>query len=211
MHFDLGIGAAGSEVVLVPDMRQFTRTDCGGLRFYVPMAIPGGVRVAARMQAGAATQTCDVSLGVFRGGLLSSPPLTKATHYGITAASTSGTEIDPGAAANTKGTAVQLTASCSQIRSMIINLGQGVTAASTYTRDNVSFLLDVGVGGAGSESYIISNMPFVSRSISDLPEPMVIGPFDCCIPEGSRIAVRAQSESNATNYRQFDVSILGFN
>jgi hypothetical protein len=70
--------------------------------------------------------------------------------------------------------------------------------------------LDIGIGSA-PETYIIANMPFVTRSTDDIPTPIAIGPFDCCIPSGTRIVARAQSEENTVNYREFDISLLGFN
>lgn len=209
---DIGIGSAGSEVVLVPDLRTLMRTMTTAGTFYIPMAIPGGVRVAARLQAGTGgSRTCDVAIGVFRGGFLSSPPLTQATHYGFVSAGTVGTEVDPGAAANTKGAASEITASCTNpIRSMILCIGN--TSDANYnppTRLDDGYLLDIGVGA--TPDYIITNYPLTTCTPIDCLSPWVVGPFDCCIPAGTRIVARAQSSENADPPRKFDLSILGFN
>lgn len=210
IYVDIGIGAAASEVVLVPNLRSLTRVQNCAICFPVPLPLPGGVRVAARMQSGTAgTITADVALGVFRGHFLSSSPLTEATHYGLTTASTSGTQVDPGASANTKGAAAELTSSTTnQIRSILIMLGNG-TQSNPPTRSDDGYLIDIGVGA--TPDYIISNLPVSTMSIDDCVHPRVIGPFDCCIPVGTRIVARAQSSENADPPRTFDISILGFN
>lgn len=209
---DIGIGAASSEVVLVPDIRTLMRALTSNATFVIPMVIPGGVRVAARCQTGSAGgKTCDVAIGAFKGSFLASSPLTQATHYGFNSAGTVGVEIDPGATANTKGAAVEVTSSTTNpIRSMMIMLGN--TSDSNYnppTRGDAGYLLDIGVGA--SPYYIISNYPVTVNTPIDVLSPWVIGPFDCYIPAGTRIVARAQSSENADPPRKFDLSILGFN
>lgn len=211
ISIDIGLGTA-PEVVLVPDLRSNIRVQHTVTQFMIPMAIPGGVRVAARSQSGTAGSiTCDVALCVFRGGFLSSPALTQATHYGFTTASTTGTQMDPGATINTKGAASEITAATTnQIRSMMLMIGNG-TQSNPPTRPSCTtgYLLDIGVGS--TPDYIINNLPFSVMTATDGVHPNPIGPFDCCIPSGTRIVARAQSNDNTATIRTFDLSILGFN
>ena len=205
---DIGIGSP--ETVIVPDLRHLTRVGFGGNTYFIPLHIPGGVSVSARMQAGTGiSRTMDVALGVYRGCFLSSSPMTQATHYGFNSASTTGTAVDPGAAANTKGAAAEITASCTNpIRSMMILIGNG-TVGNPPTRYSTSgYLVDIGIGA--TPDYILTNIPLVARGIDDCIWPAVIGPFDCCIPAGTRIVARAQSNETGSE-RAFDLSIIGFN
>ena len=71
------------------------------------------------------------------------------------------------------------------------------------------FLVDVAIGGAGSEQIIIPNRPLVSSALNGEFTPHVLGPFPVTIPTGSRIAVRGQSTTNDASDRCFDVVVYG--
>lgn len=80
---DIGIGAAASEVVIIPDLtlsasNSFNQSS--GKRYKIPIAIPAGTRVAARMQGDDATGTwggtgenASVGVSLYQSGLLDLP------------------------------------------------------------------------------------------------------------------------------------------
>ncbi len=59
-----------------------------------------------------------------------------------------------------------------------------------------TYLIDVAVGGAGSENVIIPNLSLKSAGAAGLsPEPNT-GPFYIAVPAGTRIAARLQAVEN---------------
>lgn len=108
--------------------------------------------------------------------------------------------ISPGAVANTKTAWTQVTASTTgrvgEIRLRMYNNYALVAAQST--------LVDIGIGAAGSETVIISNMAmgYAAGVTSGIAVDIPIN-----IPAGTRVAIRAQSQRTSYNFNMHVILI----
>ncbi len=206
---DIGVGEAGAEQVVVANVQA--SASVGGTIFFgggvwIPLVIPRGVRVAARCQCTTLSATCRVQVGLQAGGWLLSPGPGRVSTYGANTADSGGVSVDPGATINTKGAWSQIVASATNpLRALVACIGNqlnGVRIAGDY-------LVDIGVGGAGSEQIIIPDLHVEDSSNSDTIVPSVLGPFAVDIPATTRLAARAQcSHADATD-RLFDITLYG--
>ena len=210
---DIGIGAEGSEVVLIPNLYlDFSVSVVAGVGWcfssYIPIAVPAGSRLSARVQdSGQGGMDIYVHLQLMSQGFLPSQPFSRCSAYGIVTASSRGTEIDPGATSNTKGDWVQFDADVDQdIRAILMEVGAGGTAKSAGKR---SWLVDVGIGADGSEVVIVPDLLFGSDNFLDNIAPVSVGPLPCHIPKGSRLAVRCQHSYNTATERLIYVALHG--
>lgn len=202
--FDIGVGGAGSEVVVVPD-QMVSESSQGGDRYtyrVFPMSVASGSRVSARAQAiTGTTQPVSAAIYLFSNDFDGTDAVSTMFAYGITGAR--GVQVDPGATINTKGAWFEITSSSDEIffLSFVVGLGDN-TAATT-----ASFLFDIATGGAGSEVVIVENMLVKQRpSESDSYSPV---PLAQSIASGTRLSVRSQSTTNDATDRLFDVALYG--
>lgn len=135
---DIGLGGAGSEVVIIPNLTcgnvaDYVAASARGAFYYFPIYIPAGVRVAATCQASTGGDIVNVAVRLFQhpmnGGAWYG---SRVTAYGADTTNSRGTSVTP--AQNGFGTVVQITASTANpIRYMQIgyDLLSDTTAAST--------------------------------------------------------------------------------
>lgn len=98
---DVGIGGAGSEQVLVPNLLFSTGVVVdrvqAGHHVYIPMRIPAGTRVSARTQVNAsASRTANVAIIFNYSGESLLPIYQNGDALGITTGSTSGVTVNSG-------------------------------------------------------------------------------------------------------------------
>jgi len=198
---DIAIGAAGSERIIASNIAychflglyQFGRP-----HYTIPIFIPAGVRVAFRASSSVtASQSLIICVGALAVGDFIKPQLGSfITTY-------SGTP-DPGATPNTKAAWVQFSASTTY-------KGKGLFASfhgrSNSARLNYNWRLDIGVGGAGSESVIVYDFILVSNTSTSTISPMCTPFFHTAIPAGSRLAARTQCTGADATDRLFDMYI----
>lgn len=205
--FDLGIGAAASEVVLISNLYYENRTQAQGRYYHLPLTVAEGARLSARAQGRNASIVIRLAAILYQQGFLPGAPFGRATTYGDATGDTGGVLVDPGGVANTKGAWSEIVASSDNpIRSLILSFGNKADftrAASSY------FLADLGIGAAGSETILMPDIPITTQSTDDLFSPSSVGPLPCFIPAGTRIAMRAQSNI-ATADNLFDIILYGF-
>lgn len=203
---DIGIGAAASEVVLIPNLYYGSNT-APMTMYRLPVNIPAGTRVAARCQSGTSgSSSVFVSCILLAGTMMAGSPMGRVQDYGVTTASTAAVSVDSGGVAHTKSAWAELVASTDgTIRYLLLNISylSNITASA-------KFLIDVGVGAGGSEVVIAANIPITNQSNMDAPTPQNIG-IAVNIPAGSRLAVRHQSDSidvtsRLLNYTAYGVS-----
>lgn len=184
MLLDIGVGAAGSEVVIVPNLPVGYGL-LGRRPLGFPVRIPKGSRVAIRAQSVVASATAGF---VFTFGELPHGKRAPAAlvAMGANTATSRGVSI-AGAAVNTKSSWVEITAATSQpFGALLLGLqGDADTALAAGTG-----LVDVGVGAAGSEVVVLADF-YVSFAVAeqvnyDGGRPIV----PASIPAGSRLAVR---------------------
>ncbi len=206
---DIGIGADGSEVELLSDI-LFDSQNNKPIQnfFFVPIPIPAGTRIAARNRASAVSTSVLIGLVLQSGAFLGSvPSCPKCDTYGADTSDSGGTSLDPGATVNTEGAWTVLTTSCANdVKAILIKLGN----ASNSTRSNFLWRLDLGVGGAGSEVEILSDISFNAGVSSDSLTQTVFGPFLVEIPSGTRISLRVQCSGTTSPARLVDAAIYCF-
>lgn len=206
---DIGVGAAASEVVIVSNL-YFAGQTSGSVRYMFPLTIPAGTRVAARVAGnGSPGGGCTVGFTVFSDSYQSAGCGSAIDTYGFNSATILGTSVDPGGTANTKGVYSQITSSTvADIAGIFVtfdaqNTSSGSSNASTS-------LIDIAVGGAGSEIVIVPNIllsVFAGGSATQFGAAMPYMPIQ--IPAGSRLAVRSQSSTNASPDRIIGCTIWG--
>jgi hypothetical protein len=205
---DLAVGAGYT--VVINDLYLVTRANMGVPGVFLPLALPAGEPLYARVSSASATRTVSVAANFVLASCNTSRPYARGVTLGATVASTSGVTIDPGASANTKGAWTQIANPTGYtIRSLLIAVGQGYdTYPAAYGTQG--WLIDVGVGSAGSEVVLIPNLPACSDSSSDTINQHWYGPFDVTIPAASRIAIRCQCSVNTANVRLLRFTVTGF-
>lgn len=205
--FDIGIGAAGFEQVLIENVMLQLSTSPFGFMYVppIPVHVPAGSRLSARVQVHSGnSQTAVVAAALLAGGWGKSALLGRATTYGAELADTSGISVDPGGSANTKGAWAVLDASCRAIRHLTLMFGNQVNATPT----SGTWRFDVGIGAAGLEQVIIPDLLFGIGSAGNSYAPYFIQ-LETHIPANSRLVVRSQSTITDATDRLIDVAAIG--
>jgi len=201
---DIGIGAAGSEQTIASNLSVSAGSAAGnssGFNPRIPIPIPAGTRIAARAQATGTSASRMVRCGI----LLESSDIPSGgtlTTTGASTADSGGTSIDPGATDNAKGAWVQLTASTAlDVREAFFTFGNIANTART----DCFWLVDIGIGGAGSEQVVIPNIAISASVNTDSVAPSCTPFYKLNIPAGTRIAVRASCTIVDATDRLFDI------
>lgn len=210
MLMDIGVGGAGSEVVLVGNI-FFTM---GGTNPYswdthhIPIFIRRGTRVAVRHQDTTNASDTQSSRLYFLNYPVFRPPICRTceTYGAITSGDSAGTSIDPGGSASTKSGYVQLIASTAKrVRWLTIMVG-----GANSTRSDYSWQLDIATGAGGSESILIADLNIRSSALFTVPAPGVFGPFPVDIPAGTRISASASCSGTDATDRLIQITGYGF-
>lgn len=203
--WDVALGAGGSEVVLIADMLTQTGSSqrCIGTssaQYFADIAI--GTRIAARMQNNSVFTAQTIAMMLVGDALESLPT---PTTYGAISATSHGTQIDPGATINTKGSYVELTASSSALHQYITALyGNNV---NTTPQLNI-WASDIAIGAGGSEVVIIPDIKFIADTVSDNIFPAGMFWHTDDIAASTRIAVRAATDTTNATDRLIDVVLI---
>lgn len=177
---DIGIGGAGSEVVVLPNFRvsQALSGTHSNFTCFIPLALPAGTRVAIRSQGSAGSKFCRIKLqpmGDAWAGLIAP---VRWEDWGANTTNSQGTSYTTGN--GSKGSWVQLIAATAFTSKWMYVHIVGNTAP-------VDISTDIGIGGAGSEVVIIPDLHYTVENLA-----VTYGPFPYSVPAGSRIAVRGQ-------------------
>lgn len=195
---DIGIGAAGAETVIVPDIA------IGGWSFgrvSLPVAIPSGARVAIRIQGTRTTGSIVNNSIVLLDSLDYALTPQSVDILGVTTGTSSGTALS-----GASGTWVQIAASTAK------DYQQVVIVPSTSSTDTaaINVVYTLGVGAAGSEvaigsygSRYTANEQWSPESVSGIPGfASLCGP----VPAGSRLSIKHNIASNPDRY---NVCLIG--
>lgn len=202
---DIAMGGAGSERIFIEDL--LIQGPRAVMSYFLPIYVPGGVRLAARAQSSTNSGTQFVSIMLLQNQFGSMPPLTRARTYGANAADSGGTSVDPGGTGNTKGSYVQITGSTAwEHKGIIIGQNQDKNTGTSQA----DWLVDVAIGGAGSEQIIIPDL-WINQAQTGLAAstPSVTPFIPYTIPAGSRIAIRAQCTISDATDRLCDYVVIG--
>jgi hypothetical protein len=206
--YDIGIGAAGSEQVVMSNVLTTSGYSSGNYKTtncIFPVTVPKGSRIAVRRQ-------CSVNPGYFRIAIHPVPaatgiiaPLSSCTTIGDNTADSGGTAVDPGASALTKGSYVQLTAGLDRpVRAIILAAGDRRNA----TMSIAEWTVDIAIG-AGND-IVVPDIALFSHSNSDTIFPEISMPFPVNIPAGEAISVRALCTITDATDRVFDAVLYCF-
>lgn len=202
---DIATGAGGAETVIIPNYQYNQRGLYGeevGSIIRIPMPIPAGTRIAACCQCATASAVVRVAVYLISG--FNDEAIGKLFDYGTDTANSTGTAVDAGATANTKGAWTQITSSSSQLKGLILTIGPIAGGAQ-----DAGFLLDIGVGAAASEQIIIPDLHAYAETDGAILSNGVFPIFWIPIPANTRIAARCQCTTNIATYRILKVAIYG--
>lgn len=181
--FDLGVGAAGSEVALVQNIASFSYNSAYGANMIeIPVRIAAGSRLSIRWQSGRASAgnlSVGVWLGVYADGGVSS---SEVDTIGANTAATTGVALG-----STNNAWVQVTASTSRAYRAIVVCP--TSNDSTMEASQATF--DLGIGPPGSEVAYSTGVVYETNT-AERPG-MWAGGSTCVpveVPAGSRLAVR---------------------
>lgn len=197
--FDIAVGGAGSEVVIIPNIA--TGEGTGYQSVFFPIAIPAGSRLSCAVSCSTSASAGHMSVTLVYAGGSTSPVYQRATAYGVDTANVRGTLATAPATANTKTGAAyaQLTASTTNpIKSLYVWLTPGSSGTSSYA-------VDIAVGAAAAEVVVVPNVVGKVNSAT-LSQASLFGPFAVSIPAGTRISARCQASVLSTN---IGVIVLG--
>jgi len=204
---DIAIGAAGAEMVVIPNILFATGTAfSNGAQITMPMTIPAGSRISARLQCSVASGTFKFVALVGSASWSGYPAIGgPATDYGANTATSKGALIDTGATINVKGAWTQLSAATTSEASwLIVCLGTN----SQPIAGSIFVSFDIGVGGAGVEQVLVSHICGILNSSVDVVFPcMVVIPV--ALPRGVRLVARASSNTTTAADRLFTVVVIG--
>lgn len=200
---DIAIGAAASEIDILKNFhcswKNATNQE-GAYSIFIPLRVPVGSRVAARIQSDVGGRTVRVSCLGYGASARVTPVFEVCETYGFTAGTTRGVSSDPGGSANTKGSYVEITASTNE-RTKAIIITTGLPATSSAARR----ALDFAIGAAASEIILIPNIRYVSLNQGDNYVPSFHGPFPVNIAAATRLAARTSSSTTSASERPTDV------
>jgi hypothetical protein len=190
LSVDIGIGASGSEQVLIADLlaggAALTGSgDTGPREWFFPLYIPAGSRLSARAAGDRTSTALRVAIWLYGGNSLPAFPIgTKVVTYGMGTVP-DGTAVTPGNAV--EGSWTQITASTSENHFALIPSFQ---VNNDTTQTNGVLNIDIGIGGAGSEVQVGSWFAInnVNESMGSMFPPL---PAFVHVPAGTRLAMRA--------------------
>lgn len=206
--FDIATGAAASEVVQLSNLTaEGTNTSTSisgiGLSEY-PLKIAASTRIAARCQDSTGSGTMNVQVILIAAGDLAGA--TSLTTYGASTSTSGGTQIDPGATANTKGSYTQITSSSTAVAQWL----QLLVTSGRSTYASIFWLVDVATGAASSEVVLIPDLFFTSTGSSATTPTLQPRAYSMLtyIASSTRIACRCSATANTATARLINVAIL---
>lgn len=178
---DIGVGGAGSEQVVVPNIMasEGLSGTHANKALYIPVSIPAGSRVALRSQSSQISGFMTCKCQFLADEYIGVQPPERWIDWGTNLAGSNGTSFTTGNA--TKGAWTQLVAASDFTTKWLMIEIEENTAP-------VDIAIDIGVGAAAAEQVIIPNLHFTAENLG-----LTFGPFPFTIPGGSRISVRGQA------------------
>lgn len=180
---DISVGASGSETAIISNVAV------GGAappvvfgdpsyRFTVPVFVPSGSRVAARIQSNIASRTCRVAVRLSAGPNPSGTSKSTVT-LGTSTATSLGTSM-----ANNTSWQEAVASTSNRYEALSLALSNNTATAPA----NASRQIQFGIGAASSEM-ALANLDFITSSLEAVLNTFG-GLYVSPIPEGSRVAVR---------------------
>jgi hypothetical protein len=189
---DIGVGASGSETVIVPNLAI---GGSAGSFYSIPVEIPSGSRIAARIQGVRASQTATISARDFfalNAGDTASIGTT-ADVLGTDTATSTGTAMS-----GSSGTWVEIEDSTTKD---YIGFAIAPSVSDTDTTAFGDAAYEIGVGAAGSEvAFGYIQFAFGATESFSLASSRSPNLFGREVPTGSRLAIRHNISANPSKY-----------
>lgn len=204
---DIGVGASTAEVVLIPNLHIDCRSTGSqtARSWLLPIAVPAGTRLSARIQSNGGGNVIPLGITAISAPITAPPPLGRVEALGDDTGTSAGTALDPGGVAHTDSGWVQLIASTGfNYRWMCLGVGHGTFALAAST----DWLIDLAVGGSGSEQVFMSDLVFSSGATADSPIPGGMS-FPVAVASGSRVSARIRSNNITANERTMEIVAHG--
>lgn len=200
---DVGVGAAASEVVIVPDVLMGSRLQVV-VGLFLPVFIPKGSRVALRFQSDSAALNPGFRVRFFTKRKSDLRFGRYLANYGADQATSFGVSIVSGAA-NSKTAWTEITAATTE-RMMGGVLTVQTNGDNTMTANG--WVVDVGAGASGSEIVICPDI-YYSTGTNESADLINAGMpwFPCDVPAGTRLAARFTTADITAD--RLDVQVLG--
>jgi hypothetical protein len=189
MLLDIGIGAGGSEAVIIPQV-NLGHAEANQGTWLFPIYIPKGSRIACRNQAVIASDTVQLYRPFLLPATAHLKPGLVCDTYGANAGASEGTTVTCGS--GTWGAWAELSAATVRpARWATVSIGGQDNAFGS----TVILYYQLGIGAAGSEEMIVPIVAQVVISTSELVAVVGRPPWPVDIPEGSRVAIRGWATS----------------
>ncbi|WP_101791010.1 hypothetical protein [Nonomuraea indica] len=202
---DIAIGGAGSETIVAADLVVGYRDHSATL---FPLHIPAGATIRARLATALSSMniwtTATAYCGEPESGLTTPGRITT---YGTVPATSSGTHVTPSGSMNVKGSWAELAAATTSPIHALMVLVQSSTSAPSSAR----YAIDIGIGGAGSETVIVPDHHVRTQNSPAYvyPQSPQFVPLSMCIPAGVRLAARCAVTSGSVT-TPIEVAVYGF-
>lgn len=209
IYYELG----GNEHIVADDLCHYNDQAALGseTEWHLPLHVPKGARVMgkAKAQGGGSDYLVDVFVTGYTRGPTGAPGYSQMWNLTPYIGSVAGQTSDPGTSANTKSGWSALEASTARAcKAIQIAFGGNLDVARA---NDTHWLLDVGVGPAGSESKFVENWPFYSSAATyETPINCISPVFVKYIPAGSNISANIQSTNITAGDRYADGFIYGY-
>jgi hypothetical protein len=191
---DIAIGAASSEVDIVPNLLYggtsvWSGTTASPAIYYFPIHIRSGTRISARCQNVTASRTCTCIVWLHHtpvgpDGWVGS----RVQAYGASTSTSTGVSHSPGN--GSYATATEITASCARpIRAMQLGLDMGTDTTGSTARG----LARIGIGS--TPHYVAEHLPTrenttLETNACDLAN-LILATMRFSIPTGTRLVISA--------------------
>lgn len=197
MALDIGIGASGSEQILIPDIFWLFNNYPTPVVPY-PIHVPAGQAVSARMQGHTTPAQARILVAGLAGPFVAGSPCHRCVTYGVTTSgATTGTVVDAGGTAHTKSSWTEITSATTAPAKYVL---VWFSRQSTSAQSAGDWSFDIAVGGSGSEQIILPDLWVGTGASADL-RPMCVGPLPVDLPEGVRLSARCQSSLTSATHR----------
>ena len=208
---DVGIGAAGQEVVVVSNIICEDNNDQANRSYQIrlPVVIRKGSRLAVRYQSSNSTGSLAAGAYLLSDTTYYATYSMSSNTYGAVTASSIGTQVDPGGSANTKGSYVELSSGITDdITHITVVASHNNRGVDTFVD---SWFVDVATGPSGSETVVVPNVYLFAHTSMLTLSYGSLGPLPVNrIPRGGRISVRAQCDTTNATSRLINVQIIGW-
>jgi len=208
---DIGVGSGPTTIisnlmVCPPHANSTTLERSVSEHFFFPVALPPGETIKMRAQTNVASHA-DVY--AYMKPMKSGLPCVGSVvdTYGADTANSKGTTLTAPNTDGVYGDWAQVSASCERIKALVIAVGHGQADWSTYS--NQWAILQVGIGGAGSEVEVARIIDIGTGNGIRTPSQSMHGPYYLDIPAGTRLTARVAKQYSSSSQRTIDVILYG--